>query len=79
MNIKEEEKDEEPTYLDNVKTLVETLTENQNTLDSNRKLKLKDIRQYVADLNYSLLEIYKKLKSNLETPKNPEKKDNYFM
>ena len=64
---------EENVYLESIRELVKTVAENQETLDSDKKLKLRDIRKYIADLNFSFLEILKKLKKTLEEPKRAEK------
>jgi len=55
--------DEDP--LKNLRDVIKTLEENQETLDSNKELELKDYRSYIADLNYSLLEIFKKMERNV--------------
>ncbi len=52
-----------------VQELIDILTENQKKLDSKKKIKL---RYFVADLNFSLLSIFEKIKENLEVE--PEEK-----
>lgn len=61
---KEEDK-EEDHYLKSVRELIKNLEENQIALDSNQKISKKDYRKYVADLNFSMLEIFKKLEKSI--------------
>lgn len=53
-----------------VQELIDILTKNQEMLDSKKRIKL---RHFVADLNFSLLSIFERIKESLNTE--PEKKE----
>lgn len=55
----------EKSDLDKLIELVKGLSENQTVLDSNKKLRLRDIRKYIADLNFSFLAILEKLEETV--------------
>ncbi|KKM16728.1 hypothetical protein LCGC14_1549260 [marine sediment metagenome] len=55
-----------------VQELIDILEKSQKELDSKKKIKL---RQYVADLNFSLLEIFKKIKEVTKNQLEEEKKE----
>jgi len=54
--------------------LIEALTTNQEILDSNQKLKSKNLRELIGDLNYSFLEILKNIKDGRESRFDEESK-----
>jgi len=53
-----------------VQELIDILTKNQEMLDSKKRIKL---RHFVADLNFSLLAIFERIKTFINTE--PEKKE----
>ena len=53
-----------------VQELIDILTKNQEMLDSKKRIKL---RHFVADLNFSLLSIFERIKETINTE--PEKKE----
>ena len=54
-----------------VQELIDILTKNQEMLDSKKRIKL---RHFVADLNFSLLSIFERIKESLNVVE-PEKKE----
>jgi len=48
---------------DKVQEMIDILTENQKILDSKKRIKL---RKFMADLNFSLLSIFEKIKENID-------------
>ena len=49
-----------------VDELVDALTNNQKILDGDQELTIKDLRKFMGDINFSLLEIVKKIKDSNE-------------
>ncbi|KKM07127.1 hypothetical protein LCGC14_1737060 [marine sediment metagenome] len=64
-----EEKEE--TYPEKLQALIDSLRDNQETIDSNERLKLRDIRKYVGDLNFSFLTILEKIQKSVTDAEKP--------
>ena len=48
---------------ENLDEIIKVLTKNQEVLDSKKKIKL---RKFMADLNFSLLSIFERIKENID-------------
>ena len=46
--------------------IIDALTSNQKILDGDQELTIKDLRKFMGDMNFSLLEIVKKIKYSNE-------------
>ena len=46
--------------------IIDALTNNQKILDGDQELTIKDLRKFMGDMNFSLLEIVKKIKDSNE-------------
>jgi len=46
--------------------IIDALTSNQKILDGDQELTIKDLRKFMGDMNFSLLEIVKKIKDSNE-------------